>query len=377
MDNAIRDDALPQPSTVPGGAPTTADLLLLVGTVHSEAGRARAELERRGYRAFLAGSRADVAAVIEATRPAVVVIDMDLADTSAPELCQQLKRDVGTRLIPLVLLCDPRDRQARLAGLTSGADTVLNKPVDFDELLARIRHSVRTSQYTNDLESAASIIMTLTAMLEARESSPGHCYRMANYAMALGRAVTLHDADAQALYRGAFLHDIGMLAIPDAILRKGGRLEPDEYEVIKSHPVIGDALCANLRTLHPVRPIVRHHHERLDGTGYPDGLKGDEIPLLAQIVGIVDVFEAITMGRAYERPRSAEDALSALMDEVDHGWRRRDLVVAFAGLVRAGVLDAAPRRDVYDLSAARAREHRPWVGADHAEYDLGRERVER
>jgi putative two-component system response regulator len=181
--------------------------------------------------------------------------------------------------------------------------------------------------------------MTVTAMIEARESAPGHCYRMANYATALGRAIHLGDAELKALYRGAFLHDIGMLSIPDGILRKDGKLEPEEYEVIKSHPVIGDALCANLRTLAPVRPIVRHHHERLDGSGYPDGLTGDAVPLLAQIVSIVDVFEAITMGREYVAARSATEALAVLRHESQVGWRRPDLVEAFAALVQSGALE--------------------------------------
>jgi putative two-component system response regulator len=197
----------------------------------------------------------------------------------------------------------------------------------------------RVSQCTSDLDAAAAIIMTVTAMNEARESSPGHCYRMANYATALGRAMHLGGADLKALYRGAFLHDIGMLAIPDDILHKGGRLEPEEYAIIKSHPVIGDALCANLRTLHPVRPIVRHHHERLDGSGYPDGLQGDRVPLLAQIVSIVDLFEAITMGRQYVEPRSAADAILVLRHEAQLGWRHADLVDRFAALVMSGALE--------------------------------------
>jgi len=250
-----------------------------------------------------------------------------------------MKRDSASRLMPIVLLSDDRLKEHRLAGIEAGAEAVLTKPFEPEELLARVRAASRVSQYTSDLDSAAAIIMTVTAMIEARESSPGHCFRMANYAIALGRAIHLSDPDLQALYRGAFLHDIGMLSIPDGILNKGGRLEPEEYEVIKSHPVIGDALCANLRTLHPVRPIVRHHHERLDGSGYPDRLKGDEVPLLAQIVSIVDLFEAITMGRDYVAPRSAGEALRVLRHETQLGWRQPDLVEAFSTLVQSGALE--------------------------------------
>ena len=130
-----------------------------------------------------------------------------------------------------------------------------------------------------------------------------------------------------------------MLAIPEAILRRRGPLAPDEFEVVKSHTVIGDALCANLRSLHAVRPIVRHHHERLDGSGYPDQLRGDRIPLLAQIVGIIDVFDAITAGRSYTASRSSAEGIGVLRAEVELGWRRRDLVDAFATVVQHGALD--------------------------------------
>jgi len=308
-------------------------VVLLVGGLESAASTAARELEQRGYSACLAGSIGEALSSIDASPPTVVVIDLEMPGGHGLALCQRLKRDSATRLIPVILLSHQQSRQRRLDTIESGADAVVNDPIDPDELIAQVHACVRTSAYTSDLDSAASIIMTLTAMLESRECSPGHCYRMANYAVALGRALRLSDVERQTLYRGAFLHDIGMLAIPDAVLRKGGRLEPEEYEAIKAHPVVGDALCANLRTLHPVRPIVRHHHERLDGSGYPDRLRGDAVPLLAQIVSIVDVYEAVTMGRAYVEARPSHEALQVLQQEVDKGWRRHDLVQAFMRLV--------------------------------------------
>jgi putative two-component system response regulator len=250
--------------------------------------------------------------------------------------------------------------------IAAGVDAVLAKPVDTDELLARVRSAARTSRFVSDLESATSVIMTLTAMLEAREASPGHCHRLANYAMALGRAIGLEDAERQALYRGAFLHDIGMLALPQAIVRKDGPLDPDEFEVVKSHAVIGDALCANLRSLHVVRPIVRHHHERLDGSGYPDQLVGDDIPLLAQIVGVVDAFEAITAGRSYTEPRSHAEAVRRLRTEVQLGWRRRDLVEAFADLVATGALEHSVAAAASVRSRATVRSGQEAGDARHA-----------
>jgi putative two-component system response regulator len=161
---------------------------------------------------------------------------------------------------------------------------------------------------------------------------------MANYATSLGRALGLGDGDLQALRRGGFLHDIGMLVIPDTVLRKPGTLDPEEFELIKSHTVIGDSLCANLRSLRAVRSIVRHHHERLDGSGYPDGLRGDAIPLLAQIISLVDVYDAVTSERPYQRAQTNEQALTLLRGQADRGWRQHDLVKEFAALLERGKL---------------------------------------
>ena len=321
-----------------GGSGGDGPLVLVVGD-SNEARAVDRALTRAAVRTQYSAGAADAGVWMSQTPPTVLVVDIDSAHAESLDLCRRVKQDSATRLVPIILLSDDRQRDHRLAGIEAGAEALLSKPFDTEELLARVRACGRVSQYTSDLDSAASIVMTVTAMIEARESSPGHCYRMANYATALGRALRLSDGDLQSLYRGAFLHDIGMLAIPDAILRKGGRLEPEEYAVIKSHPVIGDALCANLRTLHGVRPIVRHHHERLDGSGYPDGLAGDAVPLLAQIVSIVDGFEAITMGREYLAPRSPQEALAVLAHEVHVGWRRPDVVDAFAGLVNSGALE--------------------------------------
>jgi putative two-component system response regulator len=189
------------------------------------------------------------------------------------------------------------------------------------------------AHYTDDLDSASAILMTLAAMIESRDGdAAGHCSRMADYATGLGRALNVSDADIQVLHRAGFLHDVGMLALSDQVLRKRGPLRPDEFALMKSHTVLGDALCANLRSLQPIRPVIRWHHERLDGSGYPDGLRGDSIPILAQIVGVVDVFEAITTDRPYQKTRSPEGALEILRKEVQRGWRRREIVEAFASL---------------------------------------------
>jgi putative two-component system response regulator len=204
---------------------------------------------------------------------------------------------------------------------------------------------VRVKRYTDELESAESMIRTLTLALEARDRyTEGHSSRLAEYAIAVGRALDLDAPDLRSLGWGGYLHDIGKIAVPDAILRKEGPLTAAEYEVIKTHPAVGDHLCSEMHSLASVRPIVRHHHEKLDGSGYPDGLRGDRVPLLAQIVSVADAFDAITTDRPYRRARSADAAFAELWKDVDLGLRRADVVSTFvtvAGRLRGSSQGAA------------------------------------
>jgi putative two-component system response regulator len=299
-------------------------------------------LGTQGYTVECAGDGDSALRAIAEHSPHVVLLDIDLPDISGLDLCRRLRQNAATRLTPVIFITASDARALRIEGLEAGADDFLTKPVDTAELLARVRSLVRIKQYTDDLDSAASIILTLATMIESRDGySPGHCHRMANYATSLGRAMKLDDGDLQALYRGGFLHDIGMLAISDSVLRRAGPLNPDEYELVKSHTVVGDALCSNLQSLRRVRPIVRSHHERLDGSGYPDRLVGDQIPLTAQIVGVVDVYEAVTTQRPYQDRREAQEAILLLRQHAERGWRRHDLVEAFVGLVQTEAAEPA------------------------------------
>ena len=292
-------------------------------------------LTSRGYAVDTAVDGPSALTAIAARPPDVVLLDVNLPGVSGLDVCRRLRRDAVTRLLPIVIITGADTREQRVQGLEAGADDFLTKPVDTQELLARVASLVRVKQFTDDLDSASSIIMTLATMIEARDGySPGHCSRMANYGASLGRALDLDEADLQVLYRGGFLHDIGMLAISDSVLRRRGPLAHDEYQLVKSHTIVGDTLCSNLRSLKPVRPIVRSHHERLDGSGYPDGLIADQIPLMAQIIGIVDVYEAVTMPRPYQAPLTQDGAFEVLRDHAAKGWRRADLVEAFIAVIR-------------------------------------------
>ena len=301
-------------------------------------------LQSHGYQVDAVADGTAALALISQQWPDVVLLDihLPLPGPDGFEICRRVRQDTATRLTPIILITARNAPDDRAKGLDAGADDFLTKPIDPQELLARVRSLVRMKLYTDDLDSASAIITTLATMIEARDGyGPGHCHRMANYASSLGRAVGVDSAEQQALYRGGFLHDIGMLAIPDAVVRKTGPLSPAEFDLIKWHTIVGDELCANLRTLQPIRPIVRWHHERLDGSGYPDGLRGEAIPLVAQIVGVVDVFEAVTSERPYQHKLSDEAAVGVLTKQVQRGWLRSDLVAAFVRVLEARTLPAS------------------------------------
>jgi putative two-component system response regulator len=296
-----------------------------------------------GHTVRTASDGVEALRLIRAEPPDFVLMDVAMPGFDGIEACRAIKQDPDTRLIPVVLVTGLDNPENRLRGIEAGADDFVSKPVNASELRARVWSLLRIKGYTEELDSAESVILSLSLTIEARDSmTEGHCQRLARYASALGRTIGLNDEDLSALESGGYLHDIGKVGIPDAVLMKRGRLTPDEYALIKQHPIIGDRLCGELRSLRRVRPIVRHHHERLDGSGYPDGLRGDATPLLAQIIGVVDVFDALTTDRPYRTALPMAVAADELWREVACGWRRSDLVGAFLGTVTSVPPAASP-----------------------------------
>jgi putative two-component system response regulator len=292
-------------------------------------------LDRDGYVVYKASNGLDALTIVAREQPDLVLLDVIMPQLNGFEVCRELKRQASTRLIPVVLVTSLQSSQDRIEGIEAGADDFLTKPVNPHELRARVRSLLRIKRYTDDLDSAESVIMSLALTIEARDAyTDGHCQRLAAYAATLGQAIGLGEDDIDALRRGGFLHDVGKVGIADGLLQKREKLTPDEYELVKAHTVIGDRLCGELRSLKRVRPIVRSHHERLDGSGYPDGLRDDNIPLLAQIMSIVDLFDAVTTTRPYRAAQSTEKAIEELAEEAARGWKRARLVETFIELVR-------------------------------------------
>ena len=316
--------------------------VLVVDDVDANARLLERLLVRDGHQVRFATDGAEALSVVGREQPDLVLMDVMMPTLDGFETCRRLKADAATRLIPVVLVTALHESRDRIRGLEVGADDFLSKPVHAAELTARVRSLLRIKRYTDELDDAASVILSLALTIEARDATTdGHCQRLSRHAVHLGQGLGLGEEEIGALALGGFLHDIGKVGIPDSVLLKPSRLTAEEFALMKQHPVIGDRLCGGLRSLRRVRPIVRHHHERLDGSGYPDGLKGDAIPLLAQIMGMVDVFDALTTARPYKPALPVARAYEELDDEVRRGWRARDL---FDVLLRVG-LDHPARGD--------------------------------
>ena len=301
-------------------------------------------LQKHHYEVHTAEHAEAALAYLEAAsvQPDLILLDVVMPGIDGFTLCRRLKQNPMTRLIPVVLLTSLDAQQHRIDGINAGADDFLTKPVQFEELTARAASLVRLKRFTDDLDSAQSVIMSLALTVEARDPyTDGHCQRLAAYGAALGRVLGLGRDDIAALVRGGYLHDVGKIGVPDAILLKPQRLSVAEFAQMKTHTVIGERLCGTLRSLRSVRAIVRHHHERIDGSGYPDGLHGSAIPLTAQIVGVVDAYDAMTTTRPYRAALSEEYACDELLKDARTGRVDPAIVKAFIDLDRRAALDGA------------------------------------
>jgi cyclic di-GMP phosphodiesterase len=269
-----------------------------------------------------------------ASPPDIILLDVMMPDMDGYEVCRRLKSDEETRLLPVVFFTGLDSRQARLRGLEVGATDFLSKPFDIVELEVRVRNLVHFRRLTQDLDDAEKMLFAVARAIEARDEGTGeHCDRLSQLAAQLGEHVGMDAEAVKALRRAGYLHDIGKIAVPDAVLLKPGRLNGTEWQVMRSHVEIGVKICAPLRTLRPVLPIIRHHHEHGDGSGYPDSLRDEDIPLLARVFQVVDVFDALTNDRPYRRALPVDEALALQRKETSRGWWDGQIFEAFSAML--------------------------------------------
>jgi putative two-component system response regulator len=286
--------------------------------------------DRQLAQAYLAGLDCDVRLAqdgpsalrqIDAEPPDVVLLDVDMPGMDGYEVCRRIKARARGRLLPVVMITAIDGTDDRARALEAGADDFMAKPVGRVELVARVRLAQRLKALYDTLDCAEQVIFSLAATVAAKEAPYNkHTQRVAESARHLGVRLGMPEVAREALFRGGLIHDIGNIDVPDAILLKPGRLDDGETARMQSHVVIGENIIKPLGSLSTLLPIIRHHHERFDGRGYPDGLHAREIPRLAGIVSVCDAFDALVNDRPYRARLPIDHALAVLIDGAGHQW---------------------------------------------------------
>lgn len=302
-------------------------------------------LTSRGFKVITVPDGPEVMQQLHRTQVDLVLMDVMMPGLTGFEACEKIKNNPDTYLIPVILITALSGKEDRIEGIKVGADDFLTRPVDRTELLARVKSLLKLKYRTDELERAESVLFSLAQSIEGKDPyTHGHCERLAEYSARLGEELKLSEDQITALRRAGIVHDVGKIAVPDAILLKPGRLTPDEWTIMREHSVIGERICGPLKSFRFVLPIIRHHHEKLDGSGYPDGLRGDDIPITARVLQIVDVYDALTTDRPYKKAFSITDALETMKEEVIKGWWDPDIFDRFERLVKTGTADFLSRR---------------------------------
>ena len=306
-------------------------VVLIVDDIDLNRRLLKAMLKTARYRILEAKRPSEAFAVLDREKVDLVIADQAMPEMTGTDFCTLLKNDRRTQLIPVLVTTSVQGVDNEVAGFESGADEFLIKPLHPALVRTRIRSMLRNKALVDSLDEAETILFALARSVEHRDRYTGlHCERLATYGIALARALGLSRREQQALYRGGYLHDIGKVAIPDSILFKRGLLTEEEWKIMRQHTIRGEEICRPMKTLAPVLPIIRSHHERWDGSGYPDRLAGEQIPLLARILQVADIYDALTTARPYKPAFTHQHAIEMMLEEARRGWRDPELVPLFA-----------------------------------------------
>jgi putative two-component system response regulator len=273
-------------------------------------------LDDAGYEVISAKRGEEAISRVNSDLPDLILLDALMPGLTGFEVTRILKTNDLTRLIPIIMLTGLSDLEDKIHGIEEGVDDFLTKPFNRVELLTRVKSLIRVKLYTDELEKAETVIFSLALAVEAKDKyTEGHCSRLSQYGSVMAERIGLPPDMVKAVRRGGILHDIGKIAIQDSILLKPASLSTDEFAIIQRHPEIGERICQPLRSLHQVLPIIRHHHERWNGSGYPDGLAGESIPVTARIIMIVDMYDALTTQRPYRAELTQKQAFEIMREE--------------------------------------------------------------
>src|SRR5437667_4367496 len=292
-----------------------------------------------GFSVFTARDGEAAWAEFHRLKPDMLLLDVQMPKLDGIEVCRRLKDNPETRLVPVVLVTGLTAIQYRVKGIKAGADDFITKPVEREQLIARVRSLLKHKAYTDELERAETVLFALARSIEGKDPyTEGHCERLAKYSARLGKHLGLSSQQIKALRQAGVVHDIGKVAVPDSILLKPARLTRTEKLILWRHPVIGERICP-LKSFQMVLPIIRHHHEKMNGSGYPDGLQGEDIPITARVLTIVDVYDALTTERPYKKALGEDQALAVIKKEVKKGWWDPRLFDAFQEMMQIKLPD--------------------------------------
>ena len=284
-------------------------------------------LEPLGYHIAEASDGEDALEAVAREVPDLILCDVVMPRRDGYSVCQALKGDPKTRLVPIVMLTSLDQLPDKVRAVELGADDYLTKPFNVVELTTRVRSLLSLKHFTDEFEHASRVLESIALVVESRDRYTGdHCKRLGRYGTLVGRAMGVRDEDLRSLYLAGIFHDLGKIAVSDVVLNKPGRLTPDELVIMRSHPVVGADLCRTMRTMERVVPLIRHHHERLDGSGYPDGLKGKDIPLVVRILSVVDVYDALATDRPYRGALPHAKCMEIMREETRRGWWDADVL---------------------------------------------------
>lgn len=292
-------------------------------------------LRGEGYRVGTARDGQEGLDYATRQQPDLVLLDLELPRVKGDEVCRRLKSHSGTRSIPVIMITGQSTLQSKADACGYGADDFLPKPFHQLEVATRCRSLLRIKRLIEERDSAETVVFALARTVEAKSPyTLGHSERVMQHSLCLARALGVAEAECEVLQKGALLHDIGKISIPDAILDKPDRLTPEEFRMVQQHPMQGVRIIEPLRSLRETLPLIRWHHERMDGQGYPDGLTGDAIPLLVRVLSVADVYDALASDRPYRPSLSHEQCLRLLCESALGGGLDPDLVAIFATVVQ-------------------------------------------
>jgi putative two-component system response regulator len=285
-------------------------------------------LQNHGYKVFATNNGNFALKEFPRIQPDMVLMSDSLEGLSGFEVCRILKTDPQTRSTPVVMMMPSANATEKAEGLAAGADDFWARPGSRWEALSRVQSILQIGSYID--HQAEAVVVSLARSLKLKNcGTEGHSERLVGYALRLGESLELSANDLDVLRISCLVHDIGKVGVPDSILLKPGRLNESELAIMRQHPIFGESICAPLKAFRDALPLIRHHHEHMDGTGYPDGLIGDEIPLNARILQVADIYDALTTDRPYRKAMTKESALAVMKSEAHRGWLSPSLLGKF------------------------------------------------